>query len=188
MLWVIVPEVALMVTGVDPMGVKGTALLVLEQPAISPAERTKTAKRAKSRMLSWRGREKVRIAAKGRRRAAVIAEAAAPLRVDGERDALFFTVEMVTVLGAGAPEVTVSCAGEKEHLAARGKLLQARVTVPLKLLVGTALTISGTEEPSVTVMAGAEALKPKVAAPVAVGLVLTAARRPCFSPVRPAAK
>lgn len=118
----------------------------------------------------------------------MIAEAAAPLRVDGERDALFFTVEMVTVLGAGAPEVTVSCAGEKEHLAARGKLLQARVTVPLKLLVGTALTISGTEEPSETVMAGAEALKPKVAVPVAVGLVLTAARRPCFSPVRPAAK
>ena len=51
-LWVMVPEVALMVTGVDPLGVKGTALLELEQPAINPTERTKTAKRAKSRILN----------------------------------------------------------------------------------------------------------------------------------------
>ena len=57
-LWVIVPEVALMVTGVDPVGVKGTALLLLEQPAINPADRTKTAKRAKSRMLPDRVRER----------------------------------------------------------------------------------------------------------------------------------
>lgn len=118
----------------------------------------------------------------------MIPAAAAPRRVDGKSDAVFFTVEMVTVLGAGAPEVTVSCAGEKEHLAATGKLLQARVTVPLKLLVGTALMMSGTEEPSVTAMAEVEALKPKVGVPAAVGLVLTAASRPCFSPVRPAVK
>ena len=87
-LWVIAPEVALMVTAVEPVGVKGTALLLLEQPAINPAERTKTAKRAKSRILPGRlrerRREKVRrIAPKGRRRAAVIPAVAAPRRVFG---------------------------------------------------------------------------------------------------------
>ena len=70
------------------------------------------------------------------------------------------TVVMVTVLVAGAPEVTPSVAGEKLQVAARGRLVQARVTLPLKLLVGTALTTAVADEPSVTDKADAETLKP----------------------------
>jgi hypothetical protein len=95
---------------------------------------------------------------------------------------------MVTVVEAGAPDVTASVAGAKVQVAASGRPLQARVTLPLKLFVGTALTMSGMEEPSATVMTEVEALKPKVGVPVAVGLVLMEARRPCVSPVRPAAR
>ena len=67
---------------------------------------------------------------------------------------------MVTVLVEGAPEVTVNCAGEKEHLAATGRPLQARVTVPLKLFVGTALITAVTDDPSATVRLEVEALNP----------------------------
>jgi len=66
----------------------------------------------------------------------------------------------VTVLVAGAPEVTFSCAGEKVQVAASGRPLQASATAPLKLLVGTALTTTVVEEPAVAVAAEAEALKP----------------------------
>jgi hypothetical protein len=101
-----------------------------------------------------------RTAPKGRRKATVIPADAAPRRVFGRRDDVLFTVEMVTVLVEGAPEVTLNCAGENEHLAATGKLVQDRETVPLKLLVGTALTTAVTEDPSATVRLEAEALKP----------------------------
>jgi hypothetical protein len=94
----------------------------------------------------------------------------------------------VTVLVAGAEEETLSCAGEKVQLAARGRVVQARVTVPLKLLVGRALTVKVVEEPAVTVAADIEEEKPKFAVPVGVGLGIMAPRRPCFSLARPAAK
>ena len=67
---------------------------------------------------------------------------------------------MVTVQVEGTPAETIACAGAKEHLAATGKLLQARETVPLKLLVGTALTTAVTDDPAATVRLEAEALKP----------------------------
>ena len=67
---------------------------------------------------------------------------------------------MVTVQVEGTPAETIACAGEKEHLAARGKLVQARATVPLKLLVGTALTTAVTDDPAATVRLEVEALKP----------------------------
>ena len=66
----------------------------------------------------------------------------------------------MTVLVAGEPEETLSVAGEKLQVAAVGRLAQARVTVPPKLFVGTALTTAVTDEPAETVRADAEALKP----------------------------
>jgi hypothetical protein len=94
----------------------------------------------------------------------------------------------VTVLVAGTEEETLSCAGEKVQVAARGRVVQARVTDPLKLLVGRALIVKVAEEPSVTVAAEVEEEKPKVGVPVAVGLGVMAPRRPCFSLASPAAK
>ena len=148
-----------------PAGVDGTKIsLELEQPAINPAETNRRPKRPKSRTLrSWLGdrrREKVRIAPKGKRRAAVIPAVAIPRSVRGWRSAIGFTVAMVTVLVAGAPATTVSCAGAKEQVAASGRPLHARATVPLKLLVGTALTMAVADDPAVTVAAEVEALKP----------------------------
>ncbi len=66
----------------------------------------------------------------------------------------------VTVLVAGAPEVTLSCAGEKVQVEAWGCAVQARATVPLKLFVGMALMTKVADEPAVTVSAEVEALKP----------------------------
>ena len=87
-LWVIVPDVALMVTVDAPAGVDGTKTsLELEQPAIKPAETRRTPSRPNSR--SWRclpkdrRRDDARNALKGRRRAAVIPAVAAPRRVWG---------------------------------------------------------------------------------------------------------
>ena len=49
-LWVIVPEVALIVIADVPAGVEGTKIsLVLEQPAIKPAERMKAPNRPRRR-------------------------------------------------------------------------------------------------------------------------------------------
>jgi hypothetical protein len=162
--WVMVPEVALIVTAEVPVGVPGTALLELEQPAMNPAEMIKTPNRAKRRMeRCWwveRRRENTNAAPKGRSRAVVIPAVATPRIVCGRKNAVPFTVEMVTVLVAGALAATVKDAGEKEHLAARGTVLHVRVTVPLKLLVGTALTTAVAEEPSATVRVEVEALKP----------------------------
>jgi hypothetical protein len=69
-------------------------------------------------------------------------------------------VEMVTVLVAGALAVTVSDAGEKTHFAASGSPVHDRATVPLKLLVGIALTTAVAEEPLATVMFVLDALNP----------------------------
>lgn len=90
----------------------------------------------------------------------VIPAVAIPRRVRGSRSAIFFTVAIVTVLVAGAPATTVSCAGAKLQVAASGRPLQARATVPLKLLVGAALTTNVADDPAVTVLAEVEALKP----------------------------
>ena len=81
--------------------------------------------------------------------------------MEGRSIAVFFTVAMVSVLVAGAPATTVNCAGEKVQVAASGRpALQARATVPLKLLAGAALTIAVADEPAVTVAAEVEAVKP----------------------------
>ena len=61
---------------------------------------------------------------------------------------------------AGAPATTVNCAGEKLQVAASGRPLQARATVPLKLLVGAALTTKVADDPAVTVVPEVEAVKP----------------------------
>ena len=166
-LWVMEPEVALIVTCEVPAGVDGTKTsLLLEQPAmaIKPAETTRTPNRPRSRMerslLRDRRLVKVRIAPKGRKRTAAIPAVLAPRKVGGRKSAIFFTVAIVTVLVAGAPEATVKLAGEKVQVAASGRPLQASATVPLKLLVGTALTTAVAEEPAATVAAEVEALKP----------------------------
>src|SRR5882757_1606565 len=111
-----------------------------------------------------------------------------PRMVNGRTHAIFFTVAMVRVVVAGAPAVTASDAGEKAQVVASGRPLQARATVPLKLFAGAALRTNVADDPAATVAVEAEELKPYVAAPVAVALVFTDASRPCFSPVRPAAK
>src|ERR1700722_1862997 len=101
---------------------------------------------------------------------------------------MLFTVLIVRVVVAGAPAVTFSDADENAQVAASGRVPHASATVPLKLFVGAALRTKVAEEPAVTVAPAAEAVNPKVGVPVAVGLVLIAPRRPCFSPARPAAK
>src|SRR5271170_3375667 len=120
---------------------------------------TRPRSRMKRCLLGERRREKVRIAPKGRRRAVVIPILAAPRRVKGRSEAIC-TVAMVTVVVAGAEEVTFNCGGEKVQVAATGRPLQARATVPLKLLVGAALTMNVAEEPGLTVAVEAEVLKP----------------------------
>ena len=191
--WVTVPEVAWMVTFEVPVGVDGRTIgLVVEQPTKNAAEKIRTPSRPKSRrercwLVDLR-RERVRSAPKGRRKAAVIPAVAAPRRVEGWRLAVGFAVLNVTVVVAGAPEVTDTVAGEKKQVAATGRPEQRMFALPLKLLVGTRLTTAVVEEPAETVRAEVEVLMPKVGAPVAVGLVLTAARRPCFSESRPAVK
>jgi hypothetical protein len=158
-----VPEVALMVTWEAPVGVDGTKTsLWLVQPTKKPAERMRAPRRprrGKERFrLDDRRKGKMSIAEKGRKKPIVIL-AWEPM-IKGRRSAVFFTVAMVTVLVAGAPEVTVNDAGEKVQVAASGRVLHARATVPLKLLVGTALTTAVTDDPSVTVRLEADALKP----------------------------
>src|SRR5271170_6460765 len=120
---------------------------------------TRPRSRMKRCLLGERRREKVRIAPKGRRRAVVIPILAAPRRVKG-RSVAICTVAMVTVVVAGAEEVTFNCGGEKVQVAASGRPLQASVTAPLKLLVGAALRTTVAEEPAATVTAEAEAEKP----------------------------
>ena len=56
---------------------------------------------------------------------------------------------MVTVVVAGAPAVTANDVGEKEHVAACGRPLHARATVPLKLLAGAALRTNVADDPAV---------------------------------------
>lgn len=129
----------------------------------------------------------MRKAPKGSAKAAVM-PAAALRRVRGSSAAVGFVVEMVTVLVAGAPEVTLRLAGEKVQVEAWGKPVQVSATAPLKLLVGTALMTAVAEEPSLTVSVELEALKPNVAVPLVVELVLIAPSRPCFSWASPAVK
>jgi hypothetical protein len=162
---VIVPEVALIVTCDVPGGVDGTKIsLELEQPAIKPTERMKAPNRPRRpRARCWLGdrrRGKSRRAPKGRKRATVILSMEVPWMVKGRMHAIFFTVAMVTVVVAGAPAVTANDVGEKVQVAASGKPLQARATVPLKLLVGTALRTNVADDPAATVAPELDALKP----------------------------
>ena len=83
----------------------------------------------------------------------------------------------MTVLVAAAVGVMVRVLGEKVQVTPTGPL-QARVTLPLKLLVGTTLMVAVVELPAVTVAAEVEALKPKAAAPVAVVVLAMPAKRP----------
>src|SRR5438067_13306891 len=192
-LCVIVPEVALTVTADIPAGVDGTnTSLMLEHPATKPAERMTTPNRPRRRMErcqpSDRRRRKRRRAPKGRKSGTVILSTDVPWMVKGRTHALFFTVAIVRVVVAGAPAVTFNDAGENAQVAASGRPLQPSVTVPLKLFVGAALRTNVADDPALTVAPELDALKPKVAAPLAVGLLLIDASSPCFSPVSPAAK
>src|SRR5580698_3706911 len=79
---------------------------------------------------------------------------------------------MVTVPSAGALAETASDDGEKLQVALRGRPLQARLTVPLKLLVGATLMVAGgVAFPATTVTVGLPVLKPKVAGPLVVVLL-----------------
>src|SRR5581483_1785729 len=97
-------------------------------------------------------------------------------------------VVMVSVVVAGAEELTVSEVGVKMQAAPAGRPLQEKVTVPLKPLTGAAASVAVAELPAGTVAPGAEALKAKVAlAPETVALLMEA-RRPCASLASPATK
>ena len=85
---------------------------------------------------------------------------------------------MVTVPVAGALAETVSGEGEKVQVAWMGRPEQARVTLPLKPLVGATLMVAWADLPAVTVAAPVEALKPKVAVPEDVELLEIPPSRP----------
>ena len=81
------------------------------------------------------------------------------------------------MLAAAAVGETVSCDGVKLHVADVGSPEQAKVTVPVKLLVGTTLTVAWADVPAETVRAAVEALKPKVGlAELEVSLAIPAKR------------
>src|ERR1700744_1422092 len=80
-------------------------------------------------------------------------------------------VWMVTVPSAGALAVTGSGDGEELQVALRGRPLQVRATLPLKLLVGTTLIGTWVALPLVTVTEPVPVLKPKDAVPVDVVLL-----------------
>ena len=92
----------------------------------------------------------------------------------------------MTVLVAAAVGDTVSWLEEKVQVMPTAPL-QERVTLPLKLLVGSTLMVAVVELPDATVATEVEALKPKVAAAVEVVVLAIAANRPCASPASPAA-
>jgi hypothetical protein len=85
--WLMVPDVALIVTCELPTGVLGVELLLLEQPATNPAEIIRTANKPRSRRENLRRsdlrRENAKIVPNGRRKAAVIPAVAAPRSVRG---------------------------------------------------------------------------------------------------------
>jgi len=92
------------------------------------------------------------------------------------------------VLVAVAVGETVSCDGVKLHVEDVGSPEQAKVTVPVKLLVGTTLMVAWAEVPAETVRAAVEALKPKVGvAEVELSLPIPA-KRPWASLASPAVK
>jgi len=78
--------------------------------------------------------------------------------------ALGFSIEIVRLSVPFNPSDTASDVGEKVQVAAWGKPLHARATVPLKLLAGAALTTNVADDPAVTVAAELDALKPPVGA------------------------
>jgi len=97
-------------------------------------------------------------------------------------------VWIVTVPVATAAADTLSCDGEKLQLAPEGRLPQARLTVPLKLFTGAMLIVACVDEPTETVAAPSDALKPKVGALPAVVVLAMPPKRPFACPTSPAVK
>ena len=124
----------------------------------------------------------------GSRNAATTCAASVSPWLNGRVSAALCAVWMVTVLVALAAGDTESWLGEKVQVASEGRPLQLKLTLPLKLLVGAALTMNCVEAPAATVAVCVEALRPNVAAPLAVGLFAMAAKSPWAAPLRPAVK
>jgi hypothetical protein len=206
--WVILPELAVMVTICKPTGVPGVGGVVgavgggveatgaaagfvaLEQPTATPAKMTRRAKRLNNckgcDLPMARRRVNTRREPKGRRNATV---RTAESLVQGAcfwRRAMLAAVWMVTVLVAAAVGVTERVLGEKVQVTPTGPL-QDKFTLPLKLLVGVTLMVAIVELPAVTVAAEVEALKPKADGAVDDVMLAMPAKRPWASLVRPAA-
>ena len=103
-------------------------------------------------------------------------------------DPVLPVAEMVTVLVTLAAEVTVREAGEKLHVASSGSPVQARLTVPLKPLLGAILMVVVALDPVVTVKALDVALIAKFPGAGAVATAEIEPKRPSFSLLIPAAK
>ena len=203
--WVVLPEVAVMVTCWTPDGVPGVAggvgavgaavpevagIAELEQPTARPvvaSSSMRSPSNCSGALLPViRLREKSSSEPKGRRKAAAMV---AVVSAQGPRCcsfAMLAVVWQVMVLVAGAVGVTVRVLGEKEQVTPTGPL-QDRATLPLKLLTGATLMVAMAELPAVTVAAEVEALKPKAAGEVEAVVLAMPANRPWASLVRPAA-
>src|ERR1700712_3203970 len=127
-----------------PAGVAGTTEEPLsEQPTTAVAAPRVSASTVSKRIVvialpSERRRRKMRSEASGNRSAVAIPPTALPL-----------LVRMVTTVLAGAVAETASWVGVKTQTAPVGSPLHARLTVPLKPLVGATTTEAVAELPAV---------------------------------------
>ena len=97
-------------------------------------------------------------------------------------------VAIVIEVCALAVPVTFSEDGEKVHAAPAGSPEQARVTVPVKPLLGARLNITEAAPPEGTVKVPAAALSANVPVPGLAATAAMEANNPSLSWFRPAAK
>ena len=137
------PAVAVTVNCVVPTGVDGASVPdELEQPATRAMGIKAIAATEVSRLLLLLRRRKSASEPKGRSRASVM-PAARVLWSRSRAITVLLVVWMVTTSVAGAEAVAAIVSWREAAGGGFGRPLQARVTVPLKLLVGATATIGG---------------------------------------------